>query len=169
MGAEGPVPGDSRSPRVRRGGARTLRSRADDARAHRAEKPTDGARRLRLLAGQQPTATTSSSTRTMRAATSCCGSTCCASRSRSPTAGRIDRSPISSRRDRPAPDYVGAFAVTAGIGADAARARVRAGQRRLQRDHRQGAGRSAGRGVRRVSARAGAQGLGLSRGRAAVA
>ena len=60
-----------------------------------------------------------------------------------------------------APDYIGAFAVTAGIGADDAREGVRGPARRLQRDHRQGAGRPAGRGVRRVPARAGAPGLGL--------
>ena len=47
------------------------------------------------------------------------GSTCCGSRSRSPTGGRIDRSRISSRRRTSmAPDYIGAFAVTAGIGVD---------------------------------------------------
>ena len=44
-----------------------------------------------------------------------------------------------------------------------ARQEVRSHARRLLRHHRQGAGRSAGRGVRRVSARAGAQGLGLRR------
>ena len=49
-----------------------------------------------------------------------------------------------------------------------ARAPLRAGSRRLQRDHGQGAGRSAGRSVCRVPARAGAQGLGIRRRRTAV-
>ena len=46
-------------------------------------------------------------------------SPCCASSERRPTASRSSRSPTSWRRveSRPA-DYVGAFAVTAGIGAD---------------------------------------------------
>ncbi len=81
-----------------------------------------GARRLRLLARQRRSATTSSSTRTTRGRRSWRGSTCCGSRSRSPTGGRIARSPTSSRRRTSmAPDYIGAFAVTAGIGADDAR------------------------------------------------
>ena len=62
-------------------------------------------------------------------------------------------------------DYVGAFAVTAGIGVDDL-VRIRGGARRLLRDHRQGARRSAGRGVCRIPARAGAHGLGLRRRRA---
>ena len=44
---------------------------------------------------------------------------CCASRKSSPTTSRISRSPISSRRSTAAvTDYIGAFAVTAGLGAD---------------------------------------------------
>ena len=66
-------------------------------------------------------------------------------------------------RDSGVPDYLGMFAVTAGHRRRRAGAPLRAGPRRLQRDHGQGARRPAGRGVRRVPARAGAQGLGLRR------
>ena len=50
-------------------------------------------------------------------------------------------------------DWIGAFAVTAG-GIDERVARVRGGQRRLQRDHAEGARRPPRRGVRRAAARA---------------
>ncbi len=58
-------------------------------------------------------------------------------------------------------DYLGAFAVTAGLGADELVDAVRGRPRRLQRDHDQGPGRPAGRGVRRDAARAGPPRLGL--------
>ena len=51
-------------------------------------------------------------------------------------------------------DYVGAFAVTAGLGVEALVDGVRARPRRLPRDHGEGARRSARRGVRGVPARA---------------
>ena len=48
----------------------------------------------------------------------CFASTCCGSRKRSATASRIDRWPTSSRPiESGIVDYLGAFAVTAGIGA----------------------------------------------------
>ena len=53
-------------------------------------------------------------------------------------------------------DYLGAFAVTAGPRRRRPRPPLRGRARRLLRHHRQGAGRSAGRGVCRVPARAGA-------------
>ncbi len=59
-------------------------------------------------------------------------------------------------------DYIGAFAVTAGIGCDELAAQVRRRPRRLQLDHDQGAGRPAGRGVRRVPARPGAAATGAT-------
>src|SRR5580765_2624389 len=59
-----------------------------------------------------PSPTTSSSTKTMRAASSWRASTCCGSRSRSPT-------DFVAPKDSLAPDYLGMFALTAGIGADA--------------------------------------------------
>ena len=52
------------------------------------------------------------------------------------------------------PDYLGMFAVTGGIGAEELAKQYRGRPRRLQRDHREGARGSAGRGVRDVSARA---------------
>ena len=63
-------------------------------------------------------------------------------------------------------DYVGAFAVTAGLGSEAKIARVQGGARRLQRDPAGVARRPAGRGLRRAPARAGAHRvLGLRTGR----
>ena len=58
-------------------------------------------------------------------------------------------------------DYVGAFAVTAGLGVDELVEKFEGRARRLLRDHRQGARRSARRGVRRVPARAGARDWGF--------
>ena len=54
-----------------------------------------------------------------RATRRSCDSTCCGNRNRSPTGGRTGRLPTSSRRlDSGRRDYLGAFAVTAGLGAD---------------------------------------------------
>ena len=58
-------------------------------------------------------------------------------------------------------DYLGAFAVTTGIGGDELVGRVRGRPRRLQRDHGQGAGRSAGRSLCRSAAQAGPRRMGL--------
>ena len=49
-------------------------------------------------------------------------------------------------------DWIGAFAVTAGLGADELVGAPRARARRLRRDHGEGAGRPPGRGARRVAA-----------------
>ena len=63
-------------------------------------------------------------------------------------------------------DYVGAFAVTAGIGEDEIAERFKAANDDYSVDHGQGAGRPAGRSLRRAAAPAGAQGvLGLCAGR----
>ena len=59
------------------------------------------------------------------------------------------------------PDYLGAFAVTTGIGIEALVAEFERAARRLQRDHGQGPGRPAGRGLRGARPQAGAGGLGL--------
>ena len=122
-------------------------------RASSTSKLLTRARRLRLLAGEQPTATTSSSTRTTTAreragaASTCCGSRrSIAGRPAEPVAGRLRRAARERRarlhrrvrRDRRA------SAPTSSCKRFEQRAR------RLQRDHGEGAGRSAGRGVRRV-------------------
>ncbi len=62
-------------------------------------------------------------------------------------------------------DHVGAFAVTAGLGAEEIAARLRGGARRLLGDHGQGARRPAGRGLRRDDARPRAPRVGLRRRR----
>ena len=71
-------------------------------------------------------------------------------------------------RDSGVADWVGAFAVTAGIGLDEQGPRIRGPPRRLRRDHAEGAGRSPGGGAGRTHARArAARVLGL-RARGAV-
>ena len=60
-------------------------------------------------------------------------------------------------------DWIGAFAVTAGLGAEELAAAPREGARRLRRDHGEGARRPAGGGARRVAAQEGARRLGLRR------
>ena len=66
-------------------------------------------------------------------------------------------------------DYIGAFAVTTGIGEAEALARHIEQDRRLRAHHAQGAGRPAGRSLRRAHARARApRVLGLRAGREAV-
>ena len=65
-------------------------------------------------------------------------------------------------------DWIGAFAVTAGLGIEPHLARFQRRPRRLQRDPAQGAGRPPGRSLRRTPAPARAQGvLGLRAGRGA--
>ena len=56
------------------------------------------------------------------------------------------------------PDYLGGFAVTAGIGEEDVAEQIRARQRRLFEDHGQGAGRPFGRSLRRGATPEGAQG-----------
>ena len=55
---------------------------------------------------------------------------------------------VAPKIDAAWPDYIGAFAVTAGIGIEPARRALRGGARRLQRHPAQGAGRSARRSFR---------------------
>ena len=169
LGAAGPLPGDPRRPAGRRGGARAL---FGDAQALLdrivRERLLTRPRRGRVLPRQRASATTSSSTPTRTARTRARGDPYAAPADgqaagpAQPRAGRLR----GAARERASPDYVGAFAVTAGLGLDELVGRVRGGARRLQRDPRQGAGRPAGRGVRRAAARAGApRVLGLRAGR----
>ena len=169
LGAHRQVSRDPRRRQDRRGGAQPLRRRAGDARTDRRRSAGSAPRRVRLLAGQcrrrrhpglrRRDARRSRSRRCTR----------CASSSPGARAAPMWRSPISWRRARAAlADYIGAFVVTAGIGEDDGRRALQARQRRLFRDHGQGAGRSAGGGLRRAAAPARAQGiLGLRAGRGA--
>ena len=102
LGAERIVPGNSR--RIR-STAPPQPSSTSTRRSCSAASSRAGcsARADRTASGRRTaTATTSFSTRTRLARASCCASTCCGSRSRCPADSRIDRSPISSRRGRPA-------------------------------------------------------------------
>ena len=82
--------------------------------------------------------------------------TTCASRASTAPASRTARWPTSSRpRTTGLHDYVGAFAVTAGLGIEREDRGVQGRPRRLQRDPARVAGRPAGRGLRRAAARAG--------------
>ena len=84
-----------------------------------AREAADGAAASTASGRRPATATTSWSTAIGEHAASSCASTCCGSRKRSPTASRTCRSRTSSRRAaRRSADYLGAFAVTAGLGAD---------------------------------------------------
>ena len=96
---------------------------------------------------------------------SCCASTCCASRAAArgqaePLAGGLRR----AERERAA-GPPGRLRRHRGNRRRRARRGVRAGPRRLRRHHGEGPGRSPGRGLRRVPARASAARLGLRRGR----
>ena len=68
------------------------------------------------------------------------------------TIGRTDGSPTTSlRAESGLADHLGAFAVTAGLGADELVKTLRGRARRLPRDHGEGARRPARRGVRRMA------------------
>ncbi len=70
-------------------------------------------------------------------------------------------------RESKVKDFLGAFAVTAGLGIERKLAEFEREQGRLQRDHAEGAGRPAGRSLRRVAAPEGAaRTVGLCQGRA---
>ena len=149
LGAQGPVPGDPRRPR-QGAAARDLFDAANDAarRDRVADGSLAGARRLRLLAGRTPRTTTSCSP-TARA------SRCCASRPTTAT-----RRPNRSLADYIAPAETVSRTTSARSPSPSTaptswRHGYEARARRLQRDHGQGAGRPAGRGVRRVPAPAG--------------
>ena len=164
LGAEGSVPGDPRPPEQGEA-ARELFDAAnellDDIVAREAVRR---ARRLRLLAG----AVAEGDDVVARDGTASCGFPMLRQQARrTATRGRTGRSPTSSpRRDGPA--TTSARSPSRIHGADELAARFEAEQRRLQRDHGQGAGRPARRGVRRVAARAGAARL-VRAGRAARA
>ncbi len=102
LGAEGPVPGHSRSSAVRRRRARAVRPRADAARPHQRRAAAHGARRLRLLARRGRRRRHRGVRRRRVGARSCCASTCSGSRRRWPTRSRTCRSPTSSPLARPA-------------------------------------------------------------------
>ena len=86
--------------------------------AHRRRAAAARPRRLRVLAGRRRRRRRRALSRRDAGERDSCGSRCCASRRRCPRTSRTARWPTSSRPARPAcPDYVGAFAVTAGIGA----------------------------------------------------
>ena len=167
VGPEGPLPRHPRSRRGRPGRPRALRPR--QARCSAQSSKTARCGRWASTASGRPaaTATTWCCTATAAGAPRSPASRCCGSRRSSRRAGRTCRSPTSSRpADSGVADYAGAFAVTAGLGADELAARFARDARRLRRHHGEGARRSPGRGVRRVPARAGAARLGLRRRRA---
>ena len=103
-----------------------------------------------------------------RASATARASTCCASRPTTATSR-----PNRSLADFVAPaetglaDHIGAFAVTAGIGADELAARYDGGERPVPLDHGEGARRPARRGVRRVRPRAAPGASGTRRNRLA--
>ena len=113
------IPGDPRRREIRRGGARALRRRAAHARADRRRELVQGARGVRLLAGQCGRRRHPCLSPTKRAASRsrCC--TRCASSCRK-REGRANAAlaDFVAPRDSGVQDYVGAFVVTAGIGED---------------------------------------------------
>ena len=153
LGAARHLPAHLREPRLGGEGARALRRRAGDAEAapgrgqlSRRVRPTASSRRTR-------SATTSSSTRTSRAR-ALLGTL----HTLRQQAEKGDGEPDQALADFVAPresglaDWVGAFAVTAGLGVGRDGGRARARARRLRRDHGEGARRPAGRGARGVAA-----------------
>ncbi len=156
LGAERQVPADLRRPATL---ARRRRKLFDDAQALLdriiEQKLLTRPRRLRLLAGgerrrrHRRLSPTRPRTRRALPLPRRCGSSGNAKGKR-----RSTRWPTSSPRSTAArQDYIGAFAVTAGIGCDELAAQFDARPRRLQFDHGQGAGRPAGRSVCRMPAR----------------
>ena len=131
LGAEGQVPGDPRAARRRGELFDDAQELLDEIVARRAARR---ARRLRLLAGARPTATTSSSHDD--------DGTRFPFLRQQADVRRLAAEPLASpTTSRPAGDHIGAFAVTAGIGADELAAALRGRARRLPRDHGQGARR----------------------------
>ena len=117
---KGKYPQDLRRSERRRGGPQAVRRRPAAARRDRREQAAHGPRRVWLLAGRQSTATTSSSTPTNRAATKLTRfHTLRQQWERKGQNGVLRRWPTTSPRvDSGRQDYLGAFAVTAGIGCD---------------------------------------------------
>ena len=110
-------------------------------------------RRDRLLAGQRRRRRHRALCRRDARKTRSPRFTRCASRWPSATGKRQSGAGRLRRADETGmPDYIGGFAVTAGIGEERRRRALRARQRRLLRDPGQGAGRPAGRSLRRAHA-----------------
>ena len=114
---QGHLSADLREPRVGRAGPRALRRRAGGAAAHRGGRTPQGAGRRTASSPPTAWATTSRSTRTRRATASSRPSTSCGSRS---DKGEVGAQPLPGRLRRPARagplDWLGAFAVTTGLG-----------------------------------------------------
>ena len=162
---KGRFPAILRASAVRPGGARAVRQRPHAARSHRRRAAADGERRLRLLARRErgrrhrrvPRSGAVGRARAIQHAAAAGGDR---RRQAESLARRFHRAATALPAGRS--DYLGAFAVTAGLGAEDLAQGVRARARRLQRDSGQGAGRSPRRGVRRLPAREGARRTGAS-------
>ena len=161
---KGKYPRDLRRPGRGRGGARAVRRRAASCSTQIVgEQAAHGPRRLRLLPGSSRRRRHRRLHRRRRGTGSAAASTMLRQQwerrraDRLPSPGRLHRagrqraSPITSAPS-PSPPASAPTSWPRGFEARA---------RRLQRDHGQGAGRPAGRGVRRVPARAGPPRLGL--------
>ena len=163
LGAEGQVSRDLRGPGRRRGGPQDCSTTPNDCSTQIVARSSCSAHGVYGFFpansdGDDIVVYTDES-RTQRAAAvpRCCGSSGSA-RGRRRSAAWPTTSPRSASGIA---DYLGAFAVTAGFGADELAAKFKAGPRRLQRDHGRGAGRPPGRGLRRAAARARPPRLGL--------
>ena len=168
LGDQGDLSAPLRRSEGRAGRALAVRRCPGDAQADGRRELAHGKRRSSASGRRTPRATTSSSTPTRGGRRSGRGSTRSASRSRGRTASAaMSRCPTSSRRPRQRrADFIGGFAVTAGIGEEAVAERFARGQRRLLQDPEPGARRPAGGGLRRADARAcPARVLGLCPGR----
>ncbi len=148
-------------PDRRRGGPRALRDAQAMLERIVGEKWLAAARRHRLLPGERRRATTSRSTPTIAARDALAVVHTLRQQMASATATvPIWRWPISSRRRRRGiADWLGGFAVTSRHGLDERRQRLRGATTTTTRDHGEGAGRPAGRGLRRAPARARAPGV----------
>ena len=114
---KGAYPAHPRGRQIWRGRAQSLRRRASHAEAAHRREMADGQRRGRLLAGQQRRRRHRALRRREPHEGRSPRCTRCASRWRAIRAGPISRLPISSRRKTTGvADYVGGFAVTAGVG-----------------------------------------------------
>ncbi len=158
VGDEGEVPRHPQQPGLRRGRAQAVGRRPADARLdHRREVARAQTGCSACSRPTRSTTTTSRSTPTSRAP-----EVLTTLRELRQQTEHRPGVPHRSLADFVAPkatglrDYVGAFAVTAGLGIDKQDRRVQGRARRLQRDPAGVARRSAGRGVRRAAARAGA-------------
>ena len=96
------------------------------------------------------------------------GATCASRTSGPPGKPNYCLADFVAPRDAASRDYVGAFAVTAGLGIEEQARGVRGAERRLLRDHAEGARRPPRRSVRRMAASQGApRAVGLRAGRGA--